>query len=80
MLSTAENIASSDIHRLPHRQGEIIPNNATIEHAMDQMGAPQQPDELSETYVRRYTAMQHVHETPTRGINPLEGPDNNESE
>jgi hypothetical protein len=80
MSSTAEDIASSDIHRLPCRQGEIIPNNATIKHTMDQMGAPQQPDESSETYARRYAATQHVHETPMRGLNPLKGPDNNESE
>jgi hypothetical protein len=34
---------------------------------MDQMEAPRQTDESSETYARRQAAVQHICETPSRG-------------
>jgi hypothetical protein len=45
----------------------MVPPDATIDYAMDQMGAPRQPDESSEMYARCQAAMQCICETPSRG-------------
>jgi hypothetical protein len=49
------------------RRNEAMPPNTTIDYVMDQMGAPRQPDEFSETYARCQATMQRIHETLSRG-------------
>jgi hypothetical protein len=58
MSVTAEDIASSDNRKLPLRRNEIIHTDVTIEHVMEQMEAPKQPEESSETYRRCQVAAQ----------------------
>jgi glutamyl-tRNA reductase len=62
-----EDIASIDTHRLSCRQEEIAPNDAAIEHAIEQIEAPKQAGESSKTYRRCQAAAQRVRETPSRG-------------
>jgi hypothetical protein len=67
MSLTAEDIASSDNCKLPLRRNETIHTDIAIEHAMERMEAPKQPEESSETYRRCQVAAQRGCETPSRG-------------
>jgi hypothetical protein len=49
------------------RRNKTVPPDATIDYAMDQMGAPRQPDESSEMYARCQAAVQCIHKTLLRG-------------
>jgi hypothetical protein len=62
----ASNVAGN-ARQVQRKKNETLPPDATIDYAMDQMGAPRHPDESSEMYARCQAAVQYIRETPSWG-------------